>query len=410
MKGFQEHVPRSICKRQLLSILALLYFACLILYATRHCHAQHLCDTRPRGENKANCHWALYCTNALIRNRSQNNSPSFSRSTFKNQQLSSTPVTPKPIPPQEAKIAVCFVGHVRTFIEPRVYQSILHNLIRPLQNDTHNKVDIFMSLGLNDAPPKKHNTTKALVTREDLLPIIPAFSPKRLEYFDNHVPPINRTGLPQCLSAINNQTPIQLPESYPPQLYRPKICYDWIRETEANVSRKLGKEFKYDWIVKARPDIAILDRISIRGLQSDTLYMNAHLPGSTSDVLTWLRTAFPDLKEYIGAPISDTFAMIPRRYARAYFSAWKSVPDCKLHSEYILWRGRVHSEMILAYHLVTNRVKYKVMDWMYVFVRYGTGAYCRWAPLYVGGSKADRKRRKERCQRFNEHGFFPGQV
>ena len=63
--------------------------------------------------------------------------------------------------------------------------------------------------------------------------------------------------------------------------------------------------------MKARPDLAILDPISIRGLQRDTLYMNAPLPGSTSDVLTWLKTEFPNLKNYIGAPISDTLAVIP---------------------------------------------------------------------------------------------------
>lgn len=70
----------------------------------------------------------------------------------------------------------------------------------------------------------------------------------------------------------------------------------------------------------------------------------------------------------------------------------------------------MYSEMILAYHLVTNKVDYRVMDWMYVFVRSGTGAYCKWAPFYVGGSKAERRWRGERCRRFNERGFVAGQT
>ena len=78
-----------------------------------------------------------------------------------------------------------------------------------------------------------------------------------------------------------------------------------------------------------------------------------------------------------------------------------SATNCTLRGEAALW-ATINPEVVLAWHVITNKVKYQVFKGVWAFVRSGRGPVCDWVAKMVGGGPEERNLRFRRCEYFKE--------
>lgn len=252
--------------------------------------------------------------------------------------------------PSASRVALCIVGHPRSFRQPSVHRSIRERVIRVLR-DAGYVVDIFFHMGRGDVPRK--GTSAA--GRDGLSAAIQVMNPVSVSRYSN----TDVCKLPHCAPSS-----VQCPHA----LYRISQCLEKIQEYETRTGTV------YDWIYKTRPDIAFGTNITTpSSLRSDTLYMNRHLPGTSMHAHKWLREKFPNNSQILGGPVADHIFVASRDVAKVAFRASQAFQDCDL---YKLPKGTLNSEVGLTYWLFFNQIRYKAMPWFWMLVRDVEGPEC----------------------------------
>lgn len=307
-----------------------------------------------------------------------------------------------------------------------MYNSIYKNVVIPAENVSEG-VDVYFHLGKKDIPRKDELMTR--FDKESMGKIVDLFRPVVVSWFGNEEHLINweredvncSRKLERVGMVVGGLGKESMPKAYPMQLYRGAECFGHVLKME------MRKGWKYRWVVKIRPDVAIGDQIRLESLDGDRVSINGHGSGATRDAYRWLNKAYRSkFKNYLkrGA-MSDHMAFIPRKFAEVYFGAWKaSFVFCEQYAE---GSGRFarNPEFWLAYWLAKNEVKWDIWGWFWMLVREGGQAECKRVSLIRGrglvsevqGEKMKneirlQKERKmvgtfvERCKRFNETGVL----
>ena len=198
------------------------------------------------------------------------------------------------------RVAICFSGHVRSFMHAHVRERTRERLVKQLNCET---VDVFFYLALEE--PRGLAIRRAwdnfnrpsTVTPDAVRAAALEFNPTAvvLHHDDTrHTPQDCRDGR-------------ALPDAFF-QLYKTAACFGLIESAEAVQSayHSPTNNMRYDWVVRARPDLAWAAPItSINAFQNDRVYLPGHF---------W--------------PIGDMFALVPRHLARIYFRAVDSFYNC----------------------------------------------------------------------------------
>lgn len=168
---------------------------------------------------------------------------------------------------QVRRVAICIAGHARSLHRPTVYKSIYQNLVVPLHS-AFDSVDIFFHVGLQDVP--RENTSAAAAAPQQYFEAMRYFGPVSISVFDNDLPSTADHGA----SSTCRDESVPLAEKFPSSLWRAAECVHRIANYE------WSNRLHYDWIIKTRPDVALLDPLTeIADLRSDRVYLNQHIPG-----------------------------------------------------------------------------------------------------------------------------------
>lgn len=200
---------------------------------------------------------------------------------------------------QSCRVAVCFSGHVRSFMHAHVRHRTRERLIEQLDCET---VDVFFYLALEE--PREltmrrawdNFTRPSMVTRDAVRAVTLEFNPTAVVlHYDGacHTHGCGENGAPTHAFF---------------QLYKTAACFGLVESAEAVQSayRSPMNHARYDWIIRARPDLAwIAPLASINLFQNDRVYLPGHF---------W--------------PIGDMFALVPRHLARIFFRAVDSFYNC----------------------------------------------------------------------------------
>lgn len=156
---------------------------------------------------------------------------------------------------------------------------------------------------------------------------------------------------------------------------------------------------------KTRPDIAFGAPVSMpHQLRRDTLYVNMHLPGTSTHAHPWLRRAYAVNASVLNAPVGDHVLVAARDVAEIAFTAERAFHGCGL---YTMPKGTVNSEVGLTYWLVRNRVRYRAMPWFWMLVRDETGPECFRVKWIRDGTTEGEDERMRRCLEYAETDQIP---
>jgi len=202
-------------------------------------------------------------------------------------------------------IAVCIAGAARSFPEKKVFQSIRDNIVAVWN------ADVFAAIDLIDHSRKssiKKYLTYSRIKREDLdIPLA------ALNITSQHFVLVSGN----CTQTINGRVTTFPQNQVGHQIWIQILCYEKIKEEEER------RKQKYEWIVRARPDVAyFLPVPPLLEFSNDRIYIENH--GSN--------------KRYPG----DMFALIPREFADDYFTKRFSKYGCNPP-------GKLHHERTLVY-------------------------------------------------------------
>lgn len=195
------------------------------------------------------------------------------------------------------RAAMCFSGHARSFIHPHVRKHLKKRLIEPLECET---VDIYFYLELEE--PREltlrqawdNFTQQPAITAEEVRAAALEFNPVTIVLHHGDIKP-----LPHSCGEKG------APAKSFSQLYKMAACFGLIESAENVDTRPPPKH--YDWIVRARPDLAWVGSvIPLESFRRDRVFLPAHF---------W--------------PVGDMFALVPRQLARTYFRAIDSFYTCR---------------------------------------------------------------------------------
>ena len=192
--------------------------------------------------------------------------------------------------------AMCFSGHVRSFMHPHIREYTRRRLVDGLECET---VDVFFYLALEETHETGARKAWDYFTRP------PVISPQEvcnaaLE-FNPIVTVLHRDGAAFLQNDCGEDS---RPDIVLPQLYKTAACFGLIESAE-HTRTSMGQR-PYDWIVRVRPDLAWVGTIApLYSFRKDRVYLPGHF---------W--------------PVGDMFAIVPRHLARSYFRAIDSFYDC----------------------------------------------------------------------------------
>lgn len=213
------------------------------------------------------------------------------------------------------RAAVCFVGHVRSFMHPHVRYYMRTRLLSRME--CTESVTSFFYLALEDPDVSKR-------------PSWDSFS---------RAPSVNESDVRVALAEFEDAH-LHIDESSS-QLEKVSKCWRLVLESER-------KDRPYDWVVRTRPDLAWLEPlVPLRHFPQDRAYVPAHF---------W--------------PLADHFALVPRHIAPKFFEISEEGSCSSV-------KGAGIPESALYQHLVENSVPVQVYDgFTYVIARYFEGGNC----------------------------------
>lgn len=292
------------------------------------------------------------------------------------------------------RVAVCIVGHARSFYRPSVHNSIARNLLQPIAGNS-TTLEVFFHIGLRDIA-KVSNAT-ALTSRSETREAAEAMKPVVLSLYDDPILQLNMTQHNSCSGGMEHARRV-----YPPALLRASQCMALVRDFETK------NNFRYDWIVKTRPDIAIGDPVTpLSKLRPDRIYINEHIPGTSTPAFQTIRELYPrNAAKLLGKPFADHIAMVPREYADVFFSSHLAAGECLTQIQ----KSRlVNAETIMGMWLIQNGVRYETMPWFWILVRDKQGPECS-RVQWIGRSTNETAEFSERCLVYNETGIIPSKA
>lgn len=289
------------------------------------------------------------------------------------------------------RVAVCIVGHARSFHLPSVHISIIRNLLRPLAVNA-TSLDVFFHIGLHDVA--KDATKTAALKESETRKAATVMRPVILSIYNDSSFNLNREAHADCPPDLNPAS-----AEYPPSLLRASQCMALVKSYEER------NNIRYDWIVKTRPDVAIGDPVApIAQLQQDRAYINEHIPGASTPAFSTIRELYPqNAAKILHKPFADHIAMVPRKLADTFFSAHLAAGECLNR----LQKSRlVNAEAVMGMWLIKHALRYETMPWFWILVRDREGPECarlRWVGRFANKTAEF----AERCQRYNETGHIP---
>jgi len=183
------------------------------------------------------------------------------------------------------RAAVCIAGLVRSIAEPAVYESIAQNATGSLEAD----VSIFYVLDKQQRP---------LADFEETFRRLP---PASIAFYDAEAD----------ITAWERMAPCEL--LFTPchkQFEKLHTCLRLIEAAEASSNSK------FDWLVRLRPDVQWNAPIGgLSGFDNKALHLT-------------MRLSLPDTSDPL-----DMFALVPRRYANAYFRVGCPTAEDVQHAE-----------------------------------------------------------------------------
>lgn len=285
------------------------------------------------------------------------------------------------------RIAVCLAGHLRTFTNNTVRQSIKFHLVQPLQK-TGAHVDVFFHVGLHDVPKAGTSKSEKNLTFLSARTFLEEFFPIHVSWYGKIITDCKQT---KCRSKNGSICPHAL--------VRLEQCLVDIKKVE----RRTGK--RYDWIYRSRPDVAFGYDISVpESLHPKVVYTNQHIPGTSVHAHPWIRNTFPKHKALVRTPIGDQVVVAERQVAEIAFRAVHGTFDCQLMNR--MNKGTINSEVILTYWLVKHGIAYETRPWFWMLVREKTGPECH----RVEWIRRNRTRDSDlvnRCLSFRQSGIIP---
>jgi hypothetical protein len=289
-----------------------------------------------------------------------------------------------------ARIALCIVGHARSFHQPSVRESIYRNLIQSLSANS-SSLEVIFHIGLHDVA--RVPGMAATDSEKETISAAEAMKPIVISVYEGSPHLLN-----QSLHAVCSEGSDYASNEYPPSLLRASQCMTLVKARE----RQLGT--KYDWIVKTRPDVAFGDPVSISHLPSDRVYINEHIPGTSTPAFDTIRELYPNnAAKYLAKPFADHIAAVPRDLADTFFLSHLAAGECLTP----LQRQRlVNPETIMGMWLMRSGVRYQTLPWLWILVRDKQGPECsrvQWVGRFTGQT-ADFTRR---CNEYAKTGTIP---
>lgn len=290
-----------------------------------------------------------------------------------------------------SRVALCIVGHARSFHLPSVHISIIRNLLRPLAANS-TTLDIFFHIGLHDIA--KNSSETASTAESETRKAANIMKPVVLSIYNDSMLDLNANMHLACPQDLQHAC-----TAYPPALLRASQCMALVQ------SHELKNSIRYDWIVKTRPDIAFGDPVApITRLQQDRVYINEHIPGTSTPAFTTIRELYSqNAAKFLNKPFADHIAMVPRKLADTFFSSHLAAGECLNRVQ----KSRlVNAETIMGMWLIKHAIRYETLPWFWILVRDRRGPECsrlRWVGRF-DNKTADFA---ERCQIYNQTGFIP---
>lgn len=285
----------------------------------------------------------------------------------------------------EGRVALCIAGHLRSFGNAAVHNSIKRRVIHVLEIAGW-KVDVFFYVGRDDVPKGRTSVAQPGGTYD----VIRSFKPVRVLHFPN-----DPTDCPthNCTHARQGSVPC------PHALLRAHQCVATVKEYE------LENGLRYQWVYKTRPDVAFGSDISVpQELMHDVVYMNQHIPGTSTHAHQWLRSKFLKNATVLNHAVADHVVIASREVAELVHMADDAYRDCRL---YELPSGTLNSEVGLTYWVAQHGIRYKTLPWFWMLVRDAEGPECA-RVQYIrdenGKHNADLTRK---CEEFRKTGVIP---
>lgn len=198
------------------------------------------------------------------------------------------------------RVAICFSGHARSFMHAHVRERTKERLVESLECKT---VDVFFYLAIEES-------IRSATRREwDTFARPPAFTVEAVRTAMLEFNPIAIV-LHQGEARIipNGCSEDSAPSVAFSQHYKTAACFGLVEASERKKNERLplARHSYYDWIVRARPDLAwVVPIVPIGYFRSDRVYLPGHF---------W--------------PIGDMFALVPRHLANLFFRAIDTFYDC----------------------------------------------------------------------------------
>lgn len=235
------------------------------------------------------------------------------------------------------RAAVCLVGHARSFMQSHIRRLLQSRLVASLGCEV---VDLFLYVAIED----------------------PAVTTRRSWDRFSRAPASSETAVRAAARELGALVVIDREEqSYASAAHSQlaKVAACWRHVEQAELARG-----RYDWIVRARPDLAWLEQPPPLSLfPADRVYVPAHY---------W--------------PLADQFALVPRRFASSVFGAFDALETASNCTD---WQvpGAGVPESAVYRRLVDEDVPVQVYDgFIYVIARYFEGGAC--ASLHLARSFA----------------------
>jgi hypothetical protein len=293
--------------------------------------------------------------------------------------------------PKVGRVAVCIVGHARSFHQPTVHESIARNLIDPIRRGA-SAVDVFFHVAMADVP--RANTRAAVPAEQETNGAIEGMHPVVVSRYSGAGRAMNFSGVAACPAGRSYAC-----DFYHPALLRASECMEKIELYE----REHG--VRYEWIVKTRPDVAFGDPVALMSaLPTDRVLMNEHIPGASTPAFPTIREMYPTAAaDLLHKPFADHVAIVPRHMAGVFFSSHLASFECMTPVQ----RGRlVNAEALMGLWLIRHSVRYDTAPWFWMLVRDRGGPECK-RMEWIGRATNQTGAFTQRCKAYDATGVIP---
>uniref|UniRef100_A0A7S3V0V8 Uncharacterized protein n=1 Tax=Aplanochytrium stocchinoi TaxID=215587 RepID=A0A7S3V0V8_9STRA len=235
---------------------------------------------------------------------------------------------------RKPRVAFCMSGAIRAGASPFVYENIKTNIDHAVGNGTAYLIMVVK----NERDERLLKYSRKRLTEDDLKPAVDHLKPLYWRILPDTSDELNPRDL--INKACGRSNKYGMAEQIWPQLFGWKQCYEEVERQEF----ELG--FKFDWVVRIRPDVVYLSPIyAIQSLDPNLVTFSGIFNN--------------------GSAVSDKIWYAPRRYAEAVFSTvdryfhipkheWK---DTKALTE-ACKESHLNPEMALASRMKSKKIPY----------------------------------------------------